>query len=61
MPCGQFKPYSLGNAKVYDLGGNAAEFDAKGQVYGFSAYDFCDPYSPKPSASSRFIGFRVVL
>ncbi|WP_224999898.1 prolyl oligopeptidase family serine peptidase [Cesiribacter sp. SM1] len=60
---GTFKPLALGDAKVFDLGGNVAEFYEEGgkcAVYGYSAYDFVDPASQECSSAPEHTGFRVV-
>jgi dipeptidyl aminopeptidase/acylaminoacyl peptidase len=54
-----YPPVKLGEAKVYDLGGNVAEY-YEGGTYGYSAYDFCDP-SDNSMLSSGHTGFRVIL
>jgi len=55
---GSNKSVKVGNATIYDLGGNVAEYSATG-TYDYSAYDFADPYDQKP-VSSKHVGFRVV-
>ncbi|MCA0133686.1 S9 family peptidase [Winogradskyella alexanderae] len=55
---GQFKAVKIGNAMVYDLGGNVAEYHENG-IYGFSAYDYVDPNSNKP-VESVYVGIRVI-
>ncbi|RMG75162.1 MAG: peptidase S9 [Bacteroidetes bacterium] len=63
QPAGQHAPSSIGKAKLYDLGGNAAEYyqDADGlKTYGYSAYDFADPAQPAHQSAPAHTGFRVV-
>lgn len=60
---GTFKPLALGEAKVFDLGGNVAEYYEEGDkcaIYGYSAYDFVDPSSQKCTSAPEHTGFRVV-
>jgi len=58
-PVGSYAPVKIGEAKVYDLAGNLAEYSTDG-TYGYSAYDFCDP-SDNSRPYSEHVGFRVVL
>ena len=58
-PVGQFKAVAIGNALIYDLGGNVAEFDAEGKPIGFSAYDHADKLAGD-KWSSTTCGFRVI-
>lgn len=60
---GSFDPVSVGDAKLYDLGGNVAEWfegDGSSGLYGYGAGDFCDPSDDAAPAESKHIGFRVV-
>ena len=58
---GQHSPRSVGDAKLYDLGGNAAEYAQTGH-YGYSAYSYYDPANPKPAEEEpKAMGFRVVV
>lgn len=63
-PVGSYKPVKVGQADVYDLGGNVAEWymkdDGTPGVYGYSAYDFVDAASPTPQTQPAHVGFRVV-
>ena len=65
MTAGRFKPVKLApGARVYDLGGNAAEYYTAGgrlKTYGYSAYDFADEFNPDTTASPAHTGFRVVV
>ncbi|AXT20814.1 peptidase S9 [Flavobacteriaceae bacterium AU392] len=55
---GKNKPIKIGNAEIYDLGGNIAEYFDNG-IYGYSAYDFFDSYDDS-MISSKHIGIRVI-
>lgn len=55
-----FKATKVGEATIYDLGGNLAEYAKGGSTYGFSAYDFADSKASKGKTSGGFIGIRVV-
>lgn len=57
---GQHEPIKLGDAEIYDLGGNVSEFGQNGEVYGFSAYDYVDKHGETNSKADRYTGFRVV-
>lgn len=57
---GNFKATKLGEAEVYDLGGNVAEYGADGKTYGYSAYDYVDPHSEEVRVTAGQVGFRVV-
>ena len=62
-PVGSFKASKVGKAKVYDLGGNVAEYytDADAlKTYGYSAYDFVDAANPNSTTAAQHSGFRVV-
>lgn len=54
---GEFKAVKIGDAEIYDLGGNVSEYFENG-IYGYSAYDFCDENSN--NTESSYVGFRVV-
>jgi len=61
MEVGHFAPVKIGDAELYDLGGNVAERYGDGkQVYGFSAADFADPASDELPEDPEIVGFRVV-
>lgn len=60
MPAGSFKPVKIGEAEIYDLGGNVAEFDAQGNLYGYGANDCVDPSNPAQLKKASFKGFRIV-
>ncbi len=55
---GSFKGCTVGEATLYDLGGNVAEYSQEGS-YGYSAYDYCDPNN-SDSTVSKYVGIRVV-
>ena len=59
---GQHAPTKVGDASVYDLGGNAAEYAQGDAHYGYSAYSFYDAAKPQPSHElETAMGFRVVV
>ena len=55
---GKKKPTKVGDAEVYDLGGNIAEYYDSG-VYGYSAYDFYDA-NDDSMINSKHVGIRVI-
>ncbi|WP_299362560.1 prolyl oligopeptidase family serine peptidase [Winogradskyella sp.] len=55
---GQFKPSKIGDASVYDIGGNVAEYHENG-IYGYSAYDYFDK-SSTDTIESNHVGIRVI-
>ena len=64
---GTFAPVTVGEAEIYDLGGNVAEWTDEGAVngqstvYGFSAIDFVDKRDAvRPPPRLAFTGFRVI-
>ena len=60
---GSFKATRLGEGKVYDLGGNVAEYYLDRnelKTYGYSAYDYVDPVRKEVQPKEENIGFRVV-
>jgi dipeptidyl aminopeptidase/acylaminoacyl peptidase len=56
---GSFKATKVGEAEVYDLGGNVAEMAEGGATYGYGAYDYVDP--SEPANEPKLKGFRVIL
>ncbi len=58
---GQFNPVKIGEAELYDLGGNVSEYALDGTTYGYSAYDYVDPYSLEVKRAPGHTGFRVVM
>ncbi|MEM0994447.1 MAG: prolyl oligopeptidase family serine peptidase, partial [Bacteroidota bacterium] len=58
---GTYKASKIGDAKVYDLGGNVAEYyGTEGKTYGFAANDFVDRMSDTATSAQSLKGFRVV-
>lgn len=60
---GSFKSVKSGDAVLFDIGGNAAEYYLKDnmlKIYDYSAYDFVDEMNAEHNTDSRNIGFRVV-
>ncbi len=55
---GKKSPVTIGDAKVYDLGGNVAEYYSDG-IYGYSAYDFVDKFNDA-MINSKHVGIRVI-
>ena len=55
---GKRKSTKVGNAVVYDLGGNVAEYYTEG-VYGYSSYDFYDA-NDNSMIDSKHVGIRVI-
>ncbi|MCB9081548.1 MAG: prolyl oligopeptidase family serine peptidase [Lewinellaceae bacterium] len=61
LPVGSFAAQKTGQASLYDLGGNLAEWAADGTTYGWSAYDFVDARQPQAPSVRKQNGFRIVL
>ncbi|HET6527528.1 MAG TPA: SUMF1/EgtB/PvdO family nonheme iron enzyme, partial [Balneolaceae bacterium] len=63
-PAGSFDAIKVGDAWIYDLGGNAAElYNDSGDdqpIYGYSAVSFVDEFSKTPAAPAQYVGFRVI-
>ncbi|MEO0895634.1 MAG: prolyl oligopeptidase family serine peptidase [Bacteroidota bacterium] len=57
---GMHKATKIGEAEIFDLGGNVAEMNAEGDSYGFGAYDYVDKNQPEASAKGDKLGFRVI-
>ena len=55
---GKKKPIKVGEAVVYDLGGNIAEYYDNG-VFGYSSYDFYDA-NDDSMIKSKNVGIRVI-
>lgn len=55
---GKNKTTKVGEAEVYDLGGNVAEYFENG-IYGYSAYDFYDTNNTE-MIKSKYVGIRVI-
>lgn len=63
QPVGSRLPVKIGEEKIFDIGGNVAEYYKDGdelKVYDYSAYDFVDPYSKENDTPEKYTGFRVV-
>ncbi|MGM0588702.1 MAG: S9 family peptidase [Bacteroidota bacterium] len=63
MTVGSFNGTAIGNAHIYDLGGNAAEYysdNGSEAVYGYSAVSFVDERATAAQPSMMYTGFRVV-
>ncbi len=58
-PVGSFKPTKVGEAEIYDLGGNVSEYWDNG-IYGFSAYHYVDNGNTEASKTSQHTGIRVI-
>lgn len=60
-PVGTYKATKIGAAKVYDLGGNVAEYyGTAGATYGFGASDYVDTATREAAVNSDLKGFRVI-
>ena len=57
-PVGSFKASKVGEANIYDLGGNVAELYQNG-IYGYSAYDYFDANNDD-EITSQHTGIRVI-
>lgn len=57
-PVGSFKASKVGDANIYDLGGNVAELYLNG-IYGYSAYDYFDANNDD-EITSQHTGIRVI-
>lgn len=57
-PVGSSASTKIGEADVYDIGGNVAEYYANG-TYGYSAYDYYDENDNEP-IKSIFTGIRLI-
>jgi len=55
---GKYKSSKIGDAVVYDIGGNVAEYAENG-TYGYSAYDYFDK-NDTDSSKSNYVGIRVI-
>ncbi len=55
---GKKKSTKIGDANVYDLGGNVAEYYSDG-IYGYSAYDFYDA-NDDSMVNSTHVGIRLI-
>jgi dipeptidyl aminopeptidase/acylaminoacyl peptidase len=60
-PVGTYKATTMGDAQVYDLGGNVAEYYGEdGKTYGWSAFNFVDAMNSGAMEGTPLTGFRVV-
>lgn len=60
---GAYKSVKIGDARIYDLGGNAAEWHLGSNgtgIYGYSAVSYVDDRSEMVSAPVSYTGFRVI-
>lgn len=57
---GAYNGIQIGKALLYDLGGNAAEYQNDGSTYGYSAVNFVDERGKAEQAPASYTGFRVV-
>ncbi|NGP86801.1 S9 family peptidase [Fodinibius halophilus] len=60
---GSYPGVSIGEAHIYDLGGNTAEWyttENEPQAYGYSAVSYVDDRSEIPSVPKHYTGFRVI-
>ena len=60
---GAYKSVKVGEAPVYDLGGNAAEWytgSNGNSTYGYSAVSFVDDRDETSTAPAEYTGFRVI-
>jgi len=60
---GSYKGVKIGQAHIYDLGGNAAELFGQpdsNNIYGYSAVSFVDERNEKATAPILYTGFRVI-
>lgn len=57
---GAYKGTTIGEALVYDLGGNAAEYQSDGSTFGYSAVSYVDERGETQTPSQAYVGFRVV-
>ncbi len=60
-PVGSYAPVKVGQAQLYDLGGNLAEYAAGTLHYGYSAYDYVDPAAGDDVPETEYLGLRVVV
>ncbi|MEM1327725.1 MAG: prolyl oligopeptidase family serine peptidase [Bacteroidota bacterium] len=60
-PVGTYKATKVGDASIYDLGGNVAEYyGSEGKTYGLSAFNFVDAMDSGAAVETPLVGFRVV-
>ncbi|MDX1587189.1 MAG: prolyl oligopeptidase family serine peptidase, partial [Balneolaceae bacterium] len=58
--CGAYKGTEIGEALIYDLGGNAAEYHSGGASYGYSAVSYVDNRGVAEQPPAAYTGFRVI-
>ncbi|NGP76123.1 prolyl oligopeptidase family serine peptidase [Balneolaceae bacterium YR4-1] len=58
---GSYKGTKLGEALIYDLGGNASEYQEDGSSYGYSAVSYVDERGEVKEAPLSYTGFRVIM
>lgn len=60
---GSYKSVKIGDAHIFDIGGNAAEWyngSGENSTYGYSAVNFVDERSKNSTAPDEYTGFRVI-
>lgn len=57
---GSHEALRIGQAEVYDLGGNVKEYQVGGKAYGFSAFDYADAQAEEDVPAGKYCGIRVV-
>lgn len=60
LSAGSFPAVTIGEAKVYDLGGNVSEWTSEGDLMGYGFLDFVDEVDPNSRRNEAYSGFRVV-
>lgn len=60
MPSGSFPAVSIGEAKVYDFGGNVSEWTSEGKLMGYGFTDYVDVVNPDSNKQESAAGFRVI-
>jgi dipeptidyl aminopeptidase/acylaminoacyl peptidase len=59
-PVGQFHPVKVGEAYLYDLGGNLGEWVSDGTALGYSAYQYVDETAAERPKAGELMGVRLV-
>ena len=57
---GEFMPVKIGDAEIYDLGGNLSEWVNDGTACGFHAYQYVDQANSQRPEPGQYMGVRVV-
>ncbi len=57
---GSYKGIEVGEALLFDLGGNVAEYNAEGGTYGYSAVSYVDDRGEAQKPPAEYTGFRIV-